>query len=67
MEDNLHYCTEISNLVILSRLLAHKDINVNVRDKTGQTPLNSAATNSRLGSLQLLLFHEDIEVNMEDT
>ena len=50
----------------MKMLLTHKDINVNIQDKIGQTPLHTSIERCRLDILQQLLSHEDIEVNIED-
>jgi ankyrin repeat protein len=47
-------------------LLAQDDINVNSRDKYGQSPLWHATENGNLEATKLLLGQDDIDVNSRD-
>ena len=56
------------NSAVVTRLLTHEEINVNVGKKTGEytsTPLFAAATSGHAQIVQQLLAHSAVDVNME--
>ena len=46
---------------------AHKGINVNLQDKTAQTPLHCFTKWKNLQILRLQLSNKDMKINTEDT
>ncbi|EEH34808.1 ankyrin repeat domain-containing protein [Paracoccidioides lutzii Pb01] len=61
----LHYAVVEGKPDILSLLLRHPEIDVNVKDTARFTPLGRAANSGNAGLAQLLLAHKDVDVNQE--
>ncbi|KAI4706401.1 hypothetical protein J4E89_008816 [Alternaria sp. Ai002NY15] len=59
----LHVAIHKDDCEAIGFLIAHPDIDVNVPEQYGPTPLMTAARNGRLEAVRLLLQHKDIEVN----
>ncbi len=60
----LHIYVKLPNTVKL--LLTHAKINVNIKDKKGDTPLHTAIDDSNLKTIKLLLAHPDVNVNLQN-
>jgi len=58
----LHHACQHSLEPLVSILLAHPGIDVNSKDRDGQTPFNSASANRSISCLRLLL--KDLRVNL---
>ena len=59
----IHVAAERGDCDIIKVLLDHPDIDVNVPEQYGPTPLMTAARNGKLEALRLLLQHKNIEIN----
>jgi hypothetical protein len=58
----LHFCVENGLTTSVKRLLSIRNINVNVKDVSGSTPLNDAALNGHI-EISLLLLQNGAEMN----
>ena len=59
----IHLACNTYDDVIVSILLAHPDINVNMKDKIGRTPFRNACYNGHLSCVRLLLKDPRVKVN----
>jgi ankyrin repeat protein len=57
---------ELGHTFILSAFLEHPDININLKNKYGQTALSLAAGNGHTEIVQQLLARQDVDVNVQD-
>lgn len=62
----LHFSVNQGGLEILKRFLVEPNIDVNVKQAIGRTPLMWATTAGNIEVLEELLAHKDIRVNMMD-
>ena len=62
----LHVAAEKGDCEVIEVLLAYPDIDVNVPERNGLTPLMTAAKYGKLEALRLLLQRKDIDVNVSD-
>ncbi|KAF8463355.1 ankyrin repeat-containing domain protein, partial [Kalaharituber pfeilii] len=63
----LHYAAEVHNNESTVRLLLdHSDIDINLADKDGKTPLHCAVERRSKSTVRLLLDHSDIDINLAD-
>ena len=53
-------------MFIKDSLLTHPNIDVNIKDNTGKTPLYYAIIQNNIELVKLLLSHHDIDVNIKD-
>jgi ankyrin repeat protein len=59
----LHAAARKGDCELMGVLLAHQDIDVNVQNRYGESPLTVAAGRGQLEAMELLLQHKDIDVN----
>ena len=64
-ETQLHHCARKGFTTSVKRLLSIRNINVNVKDVNGSTPLHYAASNGHIEIIRLLL-QNGAEVNAKD-
>jgi len=64
----LHLACFYSNIDIIKLLLSYPDINVNIQDNNGNTPLHLPCSDElvNINVVELLLAHPDIDVNIQD-
>ena len=55
----LHLAAQRGNIAVLEYILTHLDLNINIKDKIGRTPLHHAIESSRgLKTIVLLISHD---------
>jgi hypothetical protein len=62
----LRWAQEEGNTYIISLLLAHDDIDLNLMDEIGRTPLHMAVQRQQWDIVRLFLTRDDIDVNLRD-
>ena len=63
---SLHIAAERGHQNVVTALLTHSNIKVNLKNKTGQAPLHIAAIYGHAAVVQVLLNHGQIDVNEKD-
>jgi len=62
----LHFATLTDNADLVQKLLDHDDIQPNIEDKKGFTPVMAASIKGKTNSLKVLLEHPHVEFDMMD-
>ena len=62
----LYYACDTKNIEVIELLLSHPDIDVNVKNSDGDTPLHRVILRDSIEILQLLLAQPNINVNAEN-
>ena len=63
----MHYAAKNGKTEIVELLLAKKDIDVNIKDNDGETPLHKAVEVGVTEIVKLLLSKENIDMNARDS
>jgi len=59
----LHYAINMNDTIVIPTLLNRQDLDINARDKQGNTALHISIINNRLDIVSMLLSRQDIDIN----